>query len=102
METSPPSNLDCRPRHWSSSKYPLNPPNNLCAVPQSRHKPLSDPDVVYVGIAEQRTNYLADLRGIWMTTNAWADNPNWMEVTFPFEVEFEPDHDISTPRFWYM
>jgi photosystem II stability/assembly factor-like uncharacterized protein len=62
----------------------------------------SDPNVLYVGVAEPRTNYLADLRGIWMTTNAWADSPTWTQVSDPFEVHFGPDYNVSTPRFWYM
>jgi photosystem II stability/assembly factor-like uncharacterized protein len=58
----------------------------------------SDPNILYVGLAEMRSAYLADLRGIWKTTNAWADEPSWSEVPSPpFEID-----DISLPRFWYM
>jgi hypothetical protein len=55
-------------------------------------------NVLYVGVAEPRDNYLAALRGIWMTTNAWAASPTWTQLTYP-SVEFD---GISLPRFWYM
>src|SRR5947207_6172760 len=58
----------------------------------------SDPNILYVGLAEFRSAYLADLRGIWKTTNAWADGPAWSELPSPpFEVD-----DTSLLRFWYM
>lgn len=55
-------------------------------------------DVLYVGIAETRSRYLASLEGIWVTTNAWAINPTWTQLPFPPVFE----DFISTPRFWYM
>ena len=58
----------------------------------------SDPNVLYVGVADIRSNYVADLAGIWSTTNAWDANPTWTELPFPaVEADF-----ISLPRFWYM
>jgi hypothetical protein len=58
----------------------------------------SDPNTLYVGIAYPRTNYTADLSGIWVTTNAWAPVPSWTKLPPP---PFMADH-MSTPRFWYM
>ena len=56
------------------------------------------PNVLYVGIAGTRFDYLADLDGIWVTTNAWAANPAWAQLPFPPVVA----DGISLPRFWYM
>ena len=58
----------------------------------------SNPNTLYVGVAMTRFNYLAFLEGIWMTTNAWAPNPNWTELPYPLTVI----DDLSLPRFWYM
>lgn len=58
----------------------------------------SSPNVVYVGVAYVRTNYLASLWGIWVTTNAWDPSPTWTLLPFPPTEE----DDISLPRFWYM
>jgi photosystem II stability/assembly factor-like uncharacterized protein len=58
----------------------------------------SNPDTLYVGLATTRTNYLADLLGIWVTTNAWADTPTWSQLPSP-----PVDKDSKgLPRFWYM
>ncbi len=56
------------------------------------------PNVLYVGVAEERINYQAALRGIWMTTNAWDANPTWNILPFPPVI----DDGDSLPRFWYM
>jgi photosystem II stability/assembly factor-like uncharacterized protein len=61
----------------------------------------SDPNTLYVGVAETRFDYVAPLQGIWMTTNAWADNPDWTLLPYPSFPPADTD-DISTPRFWYM
>jgi hypothetical protein len=58
----------------------------------------SDPNVLYVGVADVRFRYLGDLRGIWVTTNAWADNPTWDLLPYP-PVFMD---GVSLPRFWYM
>lgn len=58
----------------------------------------SDPNTLYVGIAGIRSFYLAELDGIWVTTNAWAATPTWSQLPFPDVSE----DFISTPRFWYM
>ncbi|HKW30206.1 MAG TPA: hypothetical protein VJT54_12785, partial [Verrucomicrobiae bacterium] len=58
----------------------------------------SNPNILYVGIADIRSNYLADLQGIWMTTNAWDANPGWTLLPSP---PVTADHK-SLPRFWYM
>ncbi len=55
-------------------------------------------NVLYVGVAETRSYYLADLEGIWMTTNAWDANPVWTQLLYPPVGK----DDISLPRFWYM
>jgi hypothetical protein len=62
------------------------------------------PNVLYVGVAGLRTNYWADLQGIWMTTNAWADSPTWTELTPPPLYTVYPSESIGVdlPRFWYM
>src|SRR5207302_8824789 len=58
----------------------------------------SQPNILYVGVAQARTNYLADLWGIYVTTNAWDANPGWTLLPFPSVfMDF-----VSTPRFWYM
>lgn len=58
----------------------------------------SNPNVLYVGVADTRAYYIADLDGIWVTTNAWAATPAWTQLPFPpVEEDF-----VSTPRFWYM
>lgn len=58
----------------------------------------SAPNVLYVGVAQTRSRYLAALSGIWMTTNAWDATPAWTLLPFP-----PVDEDfVSTPRFWYM
>lgn len=58
----------------------------------------SDPNTLYVGVADTRSYYISDLDGIWVTTNAWAANPTW--ILLPFPPVFSDD--ISTPRFWYF
>jgi photosystem II stability/assembly factor-like uncharacterized protein len=58
----------------------------------------SDPNTLYVGIAYSRTNYLAGLYGIWVTTNAWATTPSWTQLPPPPVMT----DNVSTPRFWYM
>ena len=64
----------------------------------------SNPNILYVGIATTRTNYVADLVGIWVTTNAWDASPSWTQLNYS-ETDFInswgdgfPD---SEPRFWY-
>jgi hypothetical protein len=58
----------------------------------------SSPDTLYVGLSEPRTNYLASLLGIWKTTNAWADTPDWDQLPSPDLLS----HDTDLPRMWYM
>jgi photosystem II stability/assembly factor-like uncharacterized protein len=54
-------------------------------------------DTVYVGLAERRTNYLADLIGIWRSDNAWSSSPTWTQIPNPPVV-----HDYAySPRYWY-
>ena len=59
----------------------------------------SDPDTVYMGMAVPRDRYLAALWGIWVTTNAWAANPVWTQLSDNTNLA---DDEISLPRFWYM
>ena len=58
----------------------------------------SDPNTLYVGIAGIRNYYLANMYGIWVTTNAWDTSPNWTQLPNPSVLS----DNISTPRFWYM
>jgi hypothetical protein len=58
----------------------------------------SDPNTLYVGVADVRSFYLADLDGIWVTTNAWAASPAWTQLPSPPVVE----DLVSTPRYWYF
>jgi hypothetical protein len=57
----------------------------------------TDPSAVYVGVAVARTRYVADLLGIWVTTDAWADMPTWTALPKPAYSNDGTD----TPRFWY-
>ncbi len=57
----------------------------------------SNPNTLYVGMAEQRVNYRAGLVGIWRTDNAWAATPTWTQLPNPPVY-----NDFSySPRFWY-
>jgi hypothetical protein len=57
----------------------------------------SNPNTLYVGIAEQRVNYRAGLVGIWRTDNAWAATPTWTQLPNP-----QVYNDFAySPRFWY-
>ena len=40
----------------------------------------SDPNVLYVSVRRSWNKYSAILRGLWRTTNAWADTPDWTEL----------------------
>jgi hypothetical protein len=58
----------------------------------------SDPNILYVGLAGARTNYIASLIGIWVTSNAWDTTPNWTQLPDP-----NVGHNgVDRPRFWYM
>lgn len=57
----------------------------------------SSPNTLYVGVAEVRSRYTASLRGIWMTTDAWAVSPTWTLLPAP-AVQSD---GVSLPRFWY-
>lgn len=58
------------------------------------------PNVLYVGLAGLRTRYTSPLEGIWVTTNAWAANPTWTQITTVFTPAVDSDGKW-TPRFWY-
>ncbi len=65
----------------------------------------SDPNTLYVGIAEPRIYYISDLQGIWVTTNAWADAPDWSQLPAPPLDHGSPKLTLSSrdvPRLWYM
>jgi hypothetical protein len=52
---------------------------------------------VYVAIAANRSRYLADLNGIWVTSNAWNATPTWTQLPAPTVF-----HDgVGSPKYWY-
>ena len=64
----------------------------------------SNPNVLYVGVAKTRSGYVADLSGIWVTTNAWDNNPTWDELPYPFASFVESwggAYPCCEPKFWY-
>ncbi len=65
----------------------------------------TDPNILYVGVAKARVNYVSDLVGIWYTTNAWAATPIWFPLSDPpvrdDAADGEPANTWSSPRFWY-
>ena len=57
----------------------------------------TDPNTLYVGVAETRYRYLSALEGIWVTTNAWDVNPTWSQLPTPPVFA----DSVSSPRYWY-
>ena len=57
----------------------------------------SNPNTLYVGIAQNRINYIADIVGFWRTDNAWAATPTWTQLPTP-PVNSD---GFYSPRYWY-
>ena len=54
-------------------------------------------NTLYVAIANSRSRYLADLAGIWVTSNAWDVTPTWTQPPSPpVFMDF-----VGSPKFWY-
>jgi hypothetical protein len=58
----------------------------------------SAPNTLYVGVSRKRVNYVADIVGIWRSTNAWDAVPSWDAVSNP---PLDYSHPEDDPRFWY-
>ncbi|HEY0456254.1 MAG TPA: hypothetical protein VGE41_07740, partial [Verrucomicrobiae bacterium] len=58
---------------------------------------LGSSGTLYVGVAAKRVDYVADLIGIWRSSNPWAPTPTWTQVPNPPAIS---DGEFS-PRYWY-
>ena len=55
-------------------------------------------------LRQTRSRYIADLLGIWVTTNAWDANPIWNELPYSntlFQSSWGSAWPDSEPKFWY-
>jgi hypothetical protein len=89
---------------WSTSQR-INGPWTALATPAHMGRIVmalapSDPNTLYVAVAGKRTAYIADLLGIWRTSNAWDPTPTWTALP-PAPIVRDSSTMPTTPRSWY-
>jgi formylglycine-generating enzyme required for sulfatase activity len=91
---------------WGSSQLISGPWTSLVTPTQMGRIALaiaaSNPNVLYVAIAQKRFNYDAGLLGIWETSNAWDPTPTWTQIPNPSPSDVNYDPNVGFDQlFWY-